>query len=130
MRVLIIEDEMGALDDLRSILAESAPDIRIAGYDGECHAKRRMAGKEPRPGSDFHGHPSVRRFGFRDIQADGRRGAVIFTTAYDRVRHPCLQGQRRGLSAQTARHRRGETRTGKIPAAQPAAGTPGYREIV
>lgn len=31
MRVLIIEDEMGALDDLRSILAESAPDIRIAG---------------------------------------------------------------------------------------------------
>ena len=34
-----------------------------------------MAGKEPRPGSDFHGHPSVRRFGFRDIQADGRRGA-------------------------------------------------------
>lgn len=49
MRVLIIEDEIGALDDLRSHPRGIGPGHPDSGHDGECHAKRRMAGKNPAP---------------------------------------------------------------------------------
>ncbi|MBD9238703.1 MAG: response regulator, partial [Alistipes onderdonkii] len=49
MRVLIIEDEMGALDDLRSILAESAPDIRIAGTTESVMQSVAWLEKNPAP---------------------------------------------------------------------------------
>lgn len=63
MRVLIIEDEMGALDDLRSILAESAPDIRIAGTTESVMQSVAWLEKNPVPDlifMDIHLCPTVR----------------------------------------------------------------------
>ena len=97
MRVLIIEDEMGALDDLRSILAESAPDIRIARTTESVMQSVAWLEKNPVPdlifmdihlsdGSAFEIFQAV-----RPVEAPGDLHDRL-----RRVRHPCLQGQRRG----------------------------------
>jgi len=83
MRVLIIEDEMGALDDLRSILAESAPDIRIAGTTESVMQSVAWLEKNPVPDLIFMDIHLGDGSGFDIFQRTEISVPVIFITAYD-----------------------------------------------
>lgn len=90
-----------------------------------------MAGKEPRPGSDFHGHPSVRRFAFEIFKRTAGRGAqVIFTTAYDEYathafRVNAVDYLLKPLAIDEVKRALEKYRKLSRP-----PGTPGYREVV
>ena len=83
MRVLIIEDEMGALDDLRSILAESAPDIRIAGTTESVMQSVAWLEKNPAPDLIFMDIHLSDGSAFEIFKRTAVEAPVIFTTAYD-----------------------------------------------
>ena len=83
MRVLIIEDEMGALDDLRSILAESAPDIRIAGTTESVMQSVAWLEKPPVPDLIFMDIHLSDGSAFEIFRRTAVEAPVIFTTAYD-----------------------------------------------
>lgn len=83
MRVLIIEDEMGALDDLRSILAESAPDIRIAGTTESVMQSVAWLEKNPVPDLIFMDIHLSDGSAFEIFRRTAVEAPVIFTTAYD-----------------------------------------------
>ncbi|MBP9485782.1 MAG: response regulator, partial [Alistipes sp.] len=83
MRVLIIEDEMGALDDLRSILAESAPDIRIAGTTESVMQSVAWLEKNPVPDLIFMDIHLSDGSAFEIFKRTAVEAPVIFTTAYD-----------------------------------------------
>ena len=81
MRVLIIEDEMGALDDLRSILAESAPDIRIAGTTESVMQSVAWLEKNPAPDLIFMDIHLSDGSAFEIFKRTAVEAPVIFTTA-------------------------------------------------
>lgn len=83
MRVLIIEDEMGALDDLRSILAESAPDIRIAGTTESVMQSVAWLEKNHAPDLIFMDIHLSDGSAFEIFKRTAVEAPVIFTTAYD-----------------------------------------------
>lgn len=73
----------GALDDLRSILAESAPDIRIAGTTESVMQSVAWLEKNPAPDLIFMDIHLSDGSAFEIFKRTAVEAPVIFTTAYD-----------------------------------------------
>lgn len=83
MRILIIEDEAGALDDLRCILAEAAPDAEIAGTTESITQTVSWLGRSPAPDLIFMDIHLSDGSAFEIFKRTAVESPVIFTTAYD-----------------------------------------------
>lgn len=83
MRVLIIEDEAGALDDLSSILAEVAPDVEVAGTTESIMQTVSWLEKNPAPDLIFMDIHLSDGSAFEIFKRTAVEPPVIFTTAYD-----------------------------------------------
>lgn len=83
MKVLITEDEAGALDDLRSILAEVAPDIRVAETTESITQTVSWLERNPAPDLIFMDIHLSDGSAFEIFKRTSVESPVIFTTAYD-----------------------------------------------
>lgn len=83
MRILIIEDEAGALDDLRCILAEAAPDAEIAGTTESITQTVSWLGRSPALDLIFMDIHLSDGSAFEIFKRTAVESPVIFTTAYD-----------------------------------------------
>ena len=83
MKVLIIEDEAGALDDMSSILAEVAPDIEVAGTTESIMQTVSWLERNPAPDLIFMDIHLSDGSAFEIFKHTSVESPVIFTTAYD-----------------------------------------------
>lgn len=105
MNVLIVEDETAAATNLKALLLQIDPSIRIEAVI-ETVVETVPLGKGQSPArSDFYGYSSGGRTGFQDFRADRHRMPDRF---HDRVRPlcaRCFQGQQHRLHSQTDQER-------------------------
>ena len=83
MRVLIVEDETAAYDNLEAILKEIDPSIRIVGYTESIVQTVRWLSNNPTPDIIFMDIHLSDGSAFNIFSAKTVEAPVIFTTAYD-----------------------------------------------
>ncbi len=83
MRVLIVEDETAAYENLVDILGEVSYDIQIAGNTESVTQTIHWLQSNPAP-FDIYGYSFIGRFGIYHFDKMELETPIIFTTAYDR----------------------------------------------
>ena len=77
MRVLIVEDETAAYENLVDILKEVSYDIQISG-NTESDPDYPLAAIQSGSGFDIHGYPFVGRLGIYHLRQDGTGNPYCF----------------------------------------------------
>ena len=65
MRILIVEDETAAYENLADMLVTIDPTLEIMGNTEKCPANGTLAASQSEAGFDFYGYSFIGRFRFR-----------------------------------------------------------------